>query len=159
VHRARADVTDDLTQQTFIRLWRAMQQGVRFQTEAHARRFLYAVAVNLVRDQWRSDQHRAEVPLPSSVEDDGTPAWHEPCADDGDDEARETLLDVAQVLATMPERDRMLLVAQACGYGHETLAAQYARSVSGIKNRIARARSALRGRYAEDCGESAHSSS
>jgi RNA polymerase sigma factor (sigma-70 family) len=157
VRRAREDVAEDLTQQTFIRLWRAMQHGVSFQTEAHARSFLHAIAANLLRDQWRSDQLRAEVPLPSSVAEESASWPSEPCAPDTGNDVRETLLDVTQVLLTMPESDRVLLLAHACGYRYEVMATYYALSIPGIKNRIYRTRTAFRQRYAESCGDSEHS--
>lgn len=62
--RAACDLAEDLTQLTFVRLWKALQRGVCFQTEAQACHYLHAIAANLLRDQWRQDQQRREVPLP-----------------------------------------------------------------------------------------------
>jgi RNA polymerase sigma factor (sigma-70 family) len=150
--RASHDIAADLTQLTFIRLWHAMQRGARFQTPAQARSFLHTIATNLLRDQWRSDHQRAEVPLvPVEGDADECAAFGAlaPCipqAADGD-ALWETLLVVEQVLATLPPEKREVLLAHACGYRHDEQAARLGISVSGVKNRIARARTTLRERY------------
>jgi RNA polymerase sigma factor (sigma-70 family) len=148
--RASRDLADDLTQLTFIRLWKALQRGVCFQTEAQACHYLHAIAANLVRDQWRHVQACAEVPLPSfapNAANDG--AWWivEPSAPDAQD-ARETLLVLTHLLSAMPDPDRTLLLAHAYGYPWEMIAAHCATSVSSVKSRLARARMALREQYA-----------
>jgi RNA polymerase sigma factor (sigma-70 family) len=150
--RASHDIAADLTQLTFIRLWHAMQRGVRFQTPAQARSFLHTIATNLLRDQWRSDHQRAEVPLvPGEGDADECAASGglEPCtpqtADEGD--LWETRLVVEQVLATLPAEKQEVLLAHACGYRHDEQAARLGISVSGVKNRIARARTTFRERY------------
>jgi RNA polymerase sigma factor (sigma-70 family) len=144
--RARADVAEDLTQLTFLRVWKAMQRGVRFHTPAQARHFLFATATNLLRDQWRTDHQRAEVPLPLLPLEEGASWFAEPCAPD-DTTAHETWLLVAPVLARLAPTEREALLGYACGYRHHEQAARQGISLAGVKGRIRRARAALRERY------------
>ena len=119
---------EDVLQEVFVkRLYRAPV----FQSEEHERRWLFRVALNQCRDQWKHSR-RKEVPL----QDAALVALPE--------EERTLLEQVAQ----LPEKLRTVIHLHYYeGYSVEEIARLLGITVSAVKMRMKRGREALRDRW------------
>jgi RNA polymerase sigma-70 factor, ECF subfamily len=104
-----ADAADDVAQEAFVRL---TEQEL---AEADVRPWLFAVAMNLVRDRARKEaRHRrldVHVPQPSTPESPDRAA-----------ERVEAVTRVRRVLNALPERDRMMLLMREEGFHYNEIA-------------------------------------
>jgi len=151
----RADLVDDLTQDTFIRFWTALQRGVCLETDRAAASYLRRIALNLVRDEARRRAAHATVSL-------DRPPWE----DDGVLERRgceplvascEQVVDALTMqwaLAQLRPRERQSLGLLACGYNANRQAALLGLSRAAARMRLVRARVMLRRLYQRE--ESRH---
>lgn len=104
-----AALADDLMQESYVRFLTASQT---FDGEVVARRYLFRIATNLMRDHWRS--HRT-TPI------DETP--EEKFASHGHAAQAETIATLGPALRQLRPRDRQLLwLAYAEGYSHREIA-------------------------------------
>jgi RNA polymerase sigma-70 factor, ECF subfamily len=136
---------DDLTQETFLRVERALARGTE---PEHFRGWIFQIARNSVVD-WRNDQRRFV-----ALEDEGVAGENaESGADDSiDSEFRRGLFAYAtKVIDGMPAEDReALTLTELDGLSREELASHLGISVSGAKSRVVRARAKLK-KAIEDC--------
>ena len=102
-------LADDLTQESYVRFLCAK---VPEEGEVAARRYLFKIATNLLRDHWRR-------PAASSIEEMPEELFQAKCGA----AQTETLLMLSPALAQMRPRDRQLLwLAYAEGYSHREIA-------------------------------------
>lgn len=130
---------EDLTQETFVRAWRAL---AGFRREAAFGTWLHRLAVNTALMELRAGRARP---------------WHE-----DDDSALERLpaggggrlqlaMDLATAVASLPPRARAVLVLfDIEGWSHEEIAASLGIAIGSSKAQLHRARSLLRARIGED---------
>lgn len=121
-----ADAADDVAQEAFVRL---TEQEIG---EADVRPWLFAVAMNLVRDRARkAGRHRrleVHVPKPS------TPDLPDVAA-----ERAEAVTRVRRVLDSIPERDRMILLMREEGFHYDEIARAIDVAPSSVGTLLARA--------------------
>ena len=101
-------LADDLVQESFVRM---LCSPTPLDGEVHAKRYLFRVATNLLRDYWRR-------PKASSIEDvpEGVFASESACGADAQ-------MMLAPRLAQLAPRERQLLwLAHAEGYSHKEIA-------------------------------------
>jgi RNA polymerase sigma-70 factor, ECF subfamily len=137
---------EDLTQETFLKAYRALTHTPDV---PHVSAWLYRIAANNCRDEWRRRQRRHAQPW-----DTTTP---EPIADssaDGDPESfairRETDARIQAILARMKPRNQRALVLKECaGLSCEDIGAVMGISGKAVKSTLFRAREEFRQRCRE----------
>jgi RNA polymerase sigma-70 factor, ECF subfamily len=137
---------DDLTQETFLRVERALAKGTE---PEHFRGWIFQIARNSVVD-WRNDQRRFVTLDDNSVAGEST----ETGADDSiESEFRRGLFAYAtKVIEGMPAEDReALTLTELDGLSREELASHLGISVSAAKSRVVRARAKLKRAIDECC--------
>lgn len=120
-------LADDLTQESYIRFLCAAhpQDG-----EVAARRYLFRIATNLLRDHWRRPQS-------SSIDDVPEEVFTAKCAEQQSD----TVAALGPAMAKMRARDRQLLwLAYAEGYSHHEIAQITGLASASIRLLLFRAR-------------------
>ena len=120
-------LADDLLQESFLRFLCAdhPQDG-----EVHARRYLFRIATNLLRDHWRR-------PRAASIEDIPEHLFLTP----GHSAASESKATLGPALRSMRPRDRQLLwLAYAEGYSHREIAEITGLASASIRLLLFRAR-------------------
>ncbi len=133
-------VAEDLTAVVFLEAWR---NRARFAVhEGSALPWLYGIALNVCRNQWRSSRRRrraiARLPLPEV-----TPDHADSVAARVDDERRMAV--VLDAVAALPDdqRDVVALVVWE-GLDYESAAATLGVPVGTVRSRLSRARACLR---------------
>ncbi len=138
VHRwlraTAAEHPDDLAAETFVRAFAARGRFVAH-GQGDVRAWLFAIAVNLVRDQSRSRRRRGDV-LARLVGRDGPPAAPPDALPDPELRAA-----IAELRAE--EREALLLVAWA-DLSYEQVAHTLGVPVGTVRSRLSRARAQLR---------------
>ena len=120
-------LADDLTQESYVRFLCADQP---LDGEVAARRYLFRIATNLLRDHWRR-------PQPSSIEDLPEELFKAKCATAQSDS--HAMLEPA--MALMRPRDRQLLwLAYAEGYSHHEIAEVTGLASASVRLLLFRAR-------------------
>jgi RNA polymerase sigma-70 factor, ECF subfamily len=127
-------LADDLLQETYYRFLRTR---TTFESDDHRRHYLFRIATNLVRDQWRRARTDAielgdPSDAPAAVEDHaaGNRALNR--------------IDVTRALDQLKPRERSLLwLAYAQGFSHEEIAAQLGLRTGSLKALLFRARRRL----------------
>jgi RNA polymerase sigma-70 factor, ECF subfamily len=121
------DVAEDVAQESFVRLLS------RSMPEEDAKRWLFRVATNLVRDNARATRTRqrltAEVPGISRMG---------PLPDE-EVERNEAILAVRAALAILTERDRTMLLMREEGFRYEEIAAVIGVSATSVGTLLVRA--------------------
>jgi RNA polymerase sigma-70 factor (ECF subfamily) len=126
-------LADDLLQETYYRFLRTR---TAFESDDHRRHYLFRIATNLVRDQWRRTRADAvdltEASVPLASED----------ANVGDRALRR--MDLTRALDQIKPRERTLLwLAYAQGFSHEEIASQLGLRTGSLKALLFRARRSL----------------
>jgi RNA polymerase sigma-70 factor, ECF subfamily len=120
-------LADDLTQESYVRFLSASHQE---NGEVAARRYLFTIATNLLRDHWRR-------PRSSSLDD----VPEEVFAAKGGEGQAESLAMLGPAMAQMRPRDRQLLwLAYAEGYSHHEIAEVTGLASASIRLLLFRAR-------------------
>jgi RNA polymerase sigma-70 factor, ECF subfamily len=122
-----ADTADDLAQESFVRLLG------RSLPEDEARRWLFTVATNLVRDGARTTKTRQRLLVSTPVGPSVPPLQDEVT------ERNETIAAVRAALDSLPERDRMLLLMREEGFKYEEIAEAVGVAPGSVGTLIARA--------------------
>jgi len=124
----RRDEADDLSQDVFLRVVRALENGG---PPGHERAWVFSIARNLLADRWRQDQRRGiEVEQVLEPAAEGTQAL---------------AVGLAEALGRLPDADReMFLLREIGGLSYQELAAVSDSTVEAVRARLWRARSALR---------------
>ena len=126
-------LADDLLQETYYRFLRTR---ANFESDDHRRHYLFRIATNLVKDQWRRSR-------PSVVDLDAVSAVT--AAEDvnvGDGALRR--MELTRALGQLKPRERTLLwLAYAQGFSHEEIASQLGLRTGSLKALLFRARRRL----------------
>jgi len=124
-------LADDLLQEAFIRFLTAdAPRNAQLDGEVAARRYLFRIATNLLRDHWRR-------PRVSSIEDLPERHFESP----GTSEQSESRAALGPVLVQLRPRDRQLLwLAYAEGYSHREIAQITGLASASIRLLLFRAR-------------------
>jgi len=124
-------LADDLLQETYYRFLRAR---TAFDSDDHRRHYLFRIATNLVRDQWRRARTDA-VDLGEAAE---VPETSE------DNDRALGRIDLTRALEQLKPRERSLLwLAYAQGFSHEEIASQLGLRTGSLKALLFRARRRL----------------
>jgi RNA polymerase sigma-70 factor (ECF subfamily) len=127
-------LADDLLQETYYRF---LRMRTTFESDDHRRHYLFRIATNLVRDQWR--RARTDV-IDRSDASEVAVARNDPSV--GDHALRR--IDVTRALEQLKPRERSLLwLAYALGFSHEEIAAQLGLRTGSLKALLFRARRRL----------------
>jgi RNA polymerase sigma-70 factor (ECF subfamily) len=124
------DRAEDLAQETFARAVSAPPDNPR--------PWLFAVALNLVREDGRRAVTRGRRLELLRVEED-----HPPAGPDAEFERKEEVERVKTALATLNDRDREALLLKAEGFNYEEIAATLGLAKGAIGTTLARARRRL----------------
>lgn len=143
-------LTQDLCQETFLSAYRALPRMNG--EELHFSPWLYRIALNLVRSEWRRSKHVKIVPFSSSQNGDD----HQ-FDDAGEDrlESEERFEErivkqdlVRRVLAQLPPASATCLLLDAEGFSYSEIAELLQDSLSAVRSRLSRARQAFQRIYA-----------
>lgn len=138
-------LAEDLTQETFLR---AVQRLHTFRGEASARSWLFAIALNLCRDQFRA---KARVPPPSR---DPEHVERLPARDDVEGDALRAEMSecIGSYVLRLPERQRQAVALHDLGgLDHDETAALLGMSPGAFRVLLHRGRRALRGLLETHC--------
>lgn len=131
-HLGGPDIADDLTQETYLRVMRALPQ---FAARSSARTWLLSLARRTWVDNIRHDMAR---PQKASTE------YEVAAADTATSAAWADWVDARQLIDDLPEERReALILTQVLGYTYEEAAKIAGVRVGTIRSRVARARSDL----------------
>ena len=120
-------LADDLTQESYIRFLCA---AVAPDGEVAARRYLFRIATNLLRDHWRRPQSSSMDEMPEEL-----------FASPSDQARVDSLAMLGPALAQMRPRDRQLLwLAYAEGYSHHEIAEVTGLASASVRLLLFRAR-------------------
>ncbi len=139
-----AEEASDLAQETFLRVWRERH---RWQPRAAFSTWLFAIALNLCRNQRRSARRRPElVPIGADEAGDGLPAVAAPLDDDPFERARagEVAAVARRALLELPDTQRAaLLLRRFEGLSYRDIATTLGVSEGAVESLLVRARRAL----------------
>lgn len=130
----RWDVADDLTQDTFLRVYRA---AATYEPTAAFSTWLYRLVLNLCRDWRKGQSYRQHAPL-----SDGLPG-----ADGAADavERQELAEAVRRAVEALPDHQReALILHRFAGLSHREIAAVMEKSESAVESYITRGYASLR---------------
>ena len=131
------DWAEEIAQETFVR---AMTQ----ETIASERSWIFAVAINLVRDETRRDaRHRRRLELMRDEAKAGSVVMPGPTSMERDEERAMA----RQAVETLAERDRDALLMRGEGLSYEEIAAALDLSVGSVGTTLSRARRRLMEAY------------
>lgn len=121
------DVAEDIAQESFVRLLRQRLP------EEEVRPWLFTVAMNLVRDRARKHERRQRLltSAPNLVTRTPLP--------DEDVERAERIAAVREILETLPDRDRQLLLMREEGFKYDEIARVIGVAPASVGTLIARA--------------------
>jgi RNA polymerase sigma-70 factor (ECF subfamily) len=123
-------LADDLMQESFVRFLCATRQPLAKQGEVAARRYLFRIATNLLRDHWRH-------PVTRSIEDMPEDSFAAKAGVSDD-------FGLVAAMASMGSRQRQLLwLAHAEGYSHKEIAEITGLGPASIRLLLFRARRKL----------------
>ena len=142
-------LTQDLCQETFLAAYRSMprMKGVELQFAP----WLYRIALNQVRSEWRRRKYVTWVPFPTP-HGNSEDTFDEPgegylvCDDRFEERVLEREL-VNRVLAQLPSASVLCLLLDAEGFTYKEIAAVLQDSLSAVRSRLSRARQAFQQLY------------
>lgn len=141
-------LTQDLCQETFLAAYRALPR-MRGE-ELHFASWLYRIALNQVRSEWRRRKHVTV--LPFSVTENESSFEEPPEAyllSEEPFEDRVLQFDLVQrVLAELPLASATCLLLDAEGFSYKEIAELTQDSLSAVRSRLSRARQAFQRTYA-----------
>jgi len=124
-------LAEDLMQEAYVRFLGAKQPG---DAEVDARRYLFRIASNLLRDHWRRPKASSLEDLPES--------YFATCASADEMVAQQGL---ARAMEQMRPRDRQILwLAHAENYSHHEIAAITGLATTSVRILLFRARTRMR---------------
>ncbi len=135
-------LTQDLCQETFLSAFRALSHIK--ESELHFAPWLYRIAVNQVRSEWRRRKYVTLVPFASPHMREDTQLY-EISEDElvSHDRFEEQVVErdlVQRVLSRLPEDAVVCLLLDAEGFSYKEIAAIQQETVSAIRSRLSRAR-------------------
>jgi RNA polymerase sigma factor (sigma-70 family) len=130
---------EDLTQETFVRAWRALAS---YRFESAFGTWLYRLAANTALMDLRARRSRPQTDGDAGLEDFGTP--------DSAGHGTALALDLERAVASLPPRARAVLVLfDVEGWKHEEIAEALGMAVGSSKAQLHRARGLLRARLGD----------
>ena len=143
-------LTQDLCQETFLAVYRALPRMNG--EDLHFAPWLYRIALNLLRSEWRRKKHVIVLPFsnPQGSDDDfiGEPSEAQLISDEQQFEDRVVKQDlVRRVLTRLPESSALCLLMDAEGFTYNEIAETLQESLSSVRSRLSRARQAFRRIY------------
>ena len=142
-------LTQDLCQESFLAAYRALprMQG----EELRFAPWLYRIALNQVRSEWRRRKHVNVFPL-ASPKGSGDEVYNEMGEDYliCDEHFEERVLErdlVKRVLAQLPPASAMCLLLDAEGFTYKEIAEMLQDTLSAVRSRLARARQSFQQLY------------
>lgn len=134
----RRDVAEDVAQEAFVRLW-----AHPLTDEAEAKRWLFTVALNLVRDAERRRRRHERLRL----------RWA-PRVDPPDDEVErgEAVARVQRALAELSPRERAMLLMREEGFRYDEIASAVGVAPGSVGPLLARAVRRFREAYRRSAG-------
>jgi RNA polymerase sigma-70 factor, ECF subfamily len=134
--------TQDLCQETFLAVYKALPR--MNSNELRFAPWIYRIAVNLVRTEWRRRKHVTLVPF-SSVRRDSEDQFEESVEDGlvSEDHFEERVVKqdlVRRVLAQLPDASAVCLLLDAEGFTYREIAEILHDSLAAVRSRLARAR-------------------
>ncbi len=133
-----SQLTQDLCQETFLAAYRALPrmngEELRFAP------WLYRIALNQVRSEWRRRKHVTMIPF-SPPQGQNEEIFDEPC--------EEYLVSdlIQRVLTQLPTASAMCLLLDAEGFSYREIAETLQDSLSAVRSRLSRARHAFQQIY------------
>lgn len=141
-------LTQDLCQETFLSAYRALPRMDGEQL--HFAPWLYRVALNQVRSEWRHRKHVTLLPFSTHVgNDEGADELSELSllsTEPFEDRVLERDL-IKRVLAQLPTSSAMCLLLDAEGFTYQEIADTLQDTVSAVRSRLSRARQAFQQLY------------
>jgi RNA polymerase sigma-70 factor (ECF subfamily) len=142
-------LTQDLCQETFLAAYRALPRMRG--DELHFAPWLYRIALNQVRSEWRHRKHITWIPFSATTSNDG-----EMYDDMGeavlvsDEHFEEQILErelIKRVLAQLPVLSVTCLLLDAEGFTYQEIADTLQDSLSAVRSRLSRARQSFQELY------------
>lgn len=140
-------LTQDLCQETFLSAYRALPHMDGEQL--HLAPWLYRVALNQVRSEWRRRKHVTLLPFSAHGSEEGADELSEPSllsSEPFEDRVLEREL-VRRVLAQLPPNSAMCLLLDAEGFTYQEIADTLQDTVSAVRSRLSRARQSFQQLY------------
>lgn len=139
-------LTQDLCQETFLAAYRAMPRMDGAQL--HFSAWLYRIALNQVRSEWRRRKHVTLVPFASDGEEDLSDDGAQELVNPEQFEERVVQRDLVQhVLEQLPPASALCLMLDAEGFSYREIAEISQDSLSAVRSRLSRARLAFQRIY------------
>jgi RNA polymerase sigma-70 factor (ECF subfamily) len=144
-------LTQDLCQETFLAAYRALPRMNG--KELHFAPWLYRIALNQLRSEWRRRKHVTLIPFssPQGGDDEMFEDASEDylmCEDPFEEHIAQRDL-VERALARMPPSSALCLLLDAEGFSYREIAEALQDSLSAVRSRLSRARHAFQRIYAE----------
>lgn len=142
-------LTQDLCQETFLAAYKALPRmdGV----ELHFAPWLYRIALNQVRSEWRRKKHVTVIPFapPQTLQDD---TLDESSGEylESDEQFEDRVVErdlIRRALVQLPPPSALCLLMDAEGFSYTEIAETLKDSLSAVRSRLARARQAFRRIY------------
>jgi RNA polymerase sigma-70 factor (ECF subfamily) len=147
-HGLSAEQAEDRTQEVLVKVLRGLPS---FRGQAALKTWVYQIAANVFRDLLRRRRRSSEVTWSDAFADSQDPQrGQEPAAaDPGDDpetaaERRQLQAAVQEVVARLPDQQRVAMTLQLAGYPPREIAAVMGKSATSVRMLLSRARSALK---------------
>ena len=137
------DEAADLTQETFLRAFRAW---ARFRKEAGEYTWLYRILINLNKDRIASESKRRAREVRVAREDDDEREYELADAAEGYSELRDLL--VAAIESLPPGYRECIVLRDVEGLSYEEISEVMGITVEAVRSRLARARQQLRQKLA-----------
>ncbi len=139
-------LTQDLCQESFLAAYRALHRMDG--EELHFAPWLYRIALNQLRSEWRRRKHVTLVPFPAPYgsDDDASSEEYFICESNFEEVVSECDL-VRRVLSHLPATSVMCLLLDAEGFTYKEIAEIMHDSLSAVRSRLARARQSFQRLY------------
>lgn len=129
---------ESITQETFIRLWRALP---RYRTDKPLLPYLITIATNLYRDMWRKAQRTVEEDIDEMAE------WLSAESDDPEDHLlqEEVLAQLARAVESLPPHYRTVIALRYdAGWSYQQIAEALDLPLNTVRTHLRRAKATLR---------------
>lgn len=142
-------LTQDLCQETFLAAYRALPRMMG--EELHFAPWLYRIALNQARSEWRRRKHIIWIPL-SAPQGNGDDVFDEPNEEYlvSDDHFEEGVVQrdlVKRVLGQLPQASATCLLLDAEGFSYREIAEMTQDTLAAVRSRLARARQSFQQLY------------
>ncbi len=143
-------LAQDLCQETFLAAYRALPRMKG--EELHFAPWLYRIALNQVRSEWRRRKHITFLPFAALSGDDENGGGNDPgeAYFTSDEPFEDRVLErdlVKRVLAQLPTASAMCLLLDAEGLSYQEIAEALQDSLSAVRSRLSRARQSFQQLY------------